>query len=112
MIKTGIEATKAIREMGYRNLIIGVTGNSMLEELQEFSHSGADLVLVKPLLGRTVDRLIDLFIRLGVRSVPGCKLELVSRPEEGIDEVFSGDDGDAALIDRMWYDWVPDEAVI
>jgi len=39
-------------------MIIGVTGNSMEEELAEFRKSGADLVLTKPLSIACLDLLI------------------------------------------------------
>jgi hypothetical protein len=40
-------------------LIIGVTGNSMQDELQEFTDSGADLVITKPMKPNILDYLIE-----------------------------------------------------
>ena len=45
----GVEATRRLREMKFSNMIVGVTGNSMDEDLLEFSNCGADLVLTKPM---------------------------------------------------------------
>eukprot|EP01041_Mallomonas_annulata_P010955 gene10955-22885_t len=45
---TGPEAVKEIRNMGYVGLVIGVTGYSEGPETDEFTASGTDYVLVKP----------------------------------------------------------------
>ena len=44
-----MEATKVLRGYGYRNLIIGLTGNALDEDVAAFLEAGADLVLPKPL---------------------------------------------------------------
>jgi len=44
----GPEAAKAIREMGYHGRIIGVTGNTLPKDIEEFISLGADRVLTKP----------------------------------------------------------------
>jgi CheY-like chemotaxis protein len=44
----GPEATRELRSMGYRGVIIGVTGNVLLEDQEYFRHSGADDVVLKP----------------------------------------------------------------
>lgn len=67
-LQTGIEATKALRELGYPNMIIGLTGNSIEGELQDFSLVGADLVLTKPLRPKALDLLLDHFRTQGVQS--------------------------------------------
>jgi len=46
----GPEATRRMRrELGYRGIVIGITGNALPEDLQEFRSEGADDVLVKPI---------------------------------------------------------------
>jgi len=45
----GPTATRAIRGLGYKGIIIGVTGNSAPQDILLFTSSGADLVLSKPL---------------------------------------------------------------
>jgi CheY-like chemotaxis protein len=45
----GPEATRRLRAMGYRHLIIGVTGNALDVDVRDFEESGADVVLLKPL---------------------------------------------------------------
>lgn len=44
----GTEATRAIRTLGYKGLVIGVTGNALGVDIQEFLDCGADHVMVKP----------------------------------------------------------------
>ena len=44
----GPQATKAIRDLGYRGLIFGVTGNALGSDVNYFISCGADAVLAKP----------------------------------------------------------------
>ena len=43
-----MEATKRIREGGFKNLIAGVTGNIMEDDVAEYLRAGADIVFGKP----------------------------------------------------------------
>merc|ERR1711959_153582 len=47
-VMKGVEATKKIREHGYVNPIIGVTGNLLEEDVDEFLKSGVNKVIGKP----------------------------------------------------------------
>ena len=47
-----------MRRKGFRKVIIGLTGNSLEDELQEFSAAGTDLVMMKPAKIDTLDILI------------------------------------------------------
>ena len=73
-IMTGLEATPELRKLGYKNLICGVTGNSIEAELAEFSASGADLVLGKPLTRSGISALCSYIRCCGPKSIPGVKL--------------------------------------
>ena len=53
----GPSATEAIRGLGYRGRILGVTGNAMQHDIDHFLSKGADSVLVKPV---DVDALLNL----------------------------------------------------
>jgi CheY-like chemotaxis protein len=53
---TGPEATKEIRQMGFKGTILGVTGNVLSEDVDFFKEQGADDVLGKPI---SMDRLND-----------------------------------------------------
>ena len=45
---SGVEATRAIRALGFSMPIVGVTGNAMEEDKDEFIQAGAQHVLTKP----------------------------------------------------------------
>ena len=47
-VMDGPTATSKIRALGYKGLIIGVTGNGMREDIDHFLAQGADRVLIKP----------------------------------------------------------------
>ena len=68
----GPSATEAIRSLGYRGRILGVTGNAMQHDIDHFLSKGADRVLVKP-----VD--IDALLRLTSDTT------IVNRVDFGID---------------------------
>jgi CheY-like chemotaxis protein len=48
-VMDGPSAAQAMREMGYKGPIIGVTGNVMSKDVNTFLSKGADTVLFKPL---------------------------------------------------------------
>lgn len=60
-IMTGKEATMTLRSMNYNGTIVGLTGNVLDEDLEEFRESGCDEVITKPLdiaeLKRTLSSL-------------------------------------------------------
>ena len=64
----GPTATKAIRELGYRGVIIGVTGNALPSDIAHFIAHGADTVLTKPV---NVTSLKDALRDIEVVP-PGC----------------------------------------
>ena len=60
----GPTATKRIRELGYKGIIVGVTGNALSFDVQKFISSGADKVLSKPL------KIDDLISTMSGKSYP------------------------------------------
>jgi hypothetical protein len=44
-----MEATRRIKEMGFQGVILGVTGNGLQTDIDNFLRSGVDRVLLKPL---------------------------------------------------------------
>ena len=44
----GLESSRAIRGLGYKGIIIGLTGNALSEDIEAFINHGADRVLIKP----------------------------------------------------------------
>lgn len=69
MTQSGKDATQFLRQRDFNNIIIGVTGNSLEEELQEFLAAGANLVFTKPLVSDTLDSLLQFF------HVHGCTIK-------------------------------------
>lgn len=58
-LMNGVEATRRIRKLGYKYLIVGVTGSVMDDEAHEFITAGADMILTKPF---DISRLQQLLI--------------------------------------------------
>jgi len=76
----GIEATRAIRELGYDKVILGLTGNTLDEELVEFEQAGADHVLKKPLIIQHLDIILDHITNFGTETT--CHLR--NGPDESL----------------------------
>ena len=53
-VMDGVTATRCIRKLGYKGLIVAVTGNALSEDVNAFLSNGADIVLTKPL---SIERL-------------------------------------------------------
>lgn len=45
----GSEAAFRIRGLGYKGVILGITGNDFQADIDEYIRCGADLVIIKPL---------------------------------------------------------------
>jgi CheY-like chemotaxis protein len=45
----GLEATAAIRALGFTGLMVGCTGNAMAKDVNAFMQAGVDHVLAKPI---------------------------------------------------------------
>ena len=61
-VMQGPEAARRMRELGYSNRIIGVTGNLATEDVAHFVQSGADAVLGKPL---DTSELVKVLLAMG-----------------------------------------------
>jgi CheY-like chemotaxis protein len=55
----GPEAAQAMRAAGFAGLIIGVTGNVMVEDINQYMASGADYVLGKPVNMEDLKQILD-----------------------------------------------------
>ena len=60
---TGPEAASEVRVLGFEGLIIGVTGNSLPEDIAEFEERGAELVLLKPINSLILVDAIKLLLK-------------------------------------------------
>mmetsp|Transcript_19791 Transcript_19791/g.27208 ORF Transcript_19791/g.27208 Transcript_19791/m.27208 type:complete len:730 (-) Transcript_19791:249-2438(-) len=67
-VMNGVEATRTLRRNGYSNLLIGVTGNVLEDDLAEYLNAGADLILSKPMKIATLQMLLDFIAMNGVTS--------------------------------------------
>jgi len=65
---TGVQCTKALREREYPNIILGLTGNTMEDELLEFERVGADMVMAKPLRVQQLENLMKYFSAHGTKT--------------------------------------------
>jgi signal transduction histidine kinase/FixJ family two-component response regulator len=64
-VTDGLTTAKKLRELGYTNLIIGLTGTADPMEIQDFIQHGADYVLSKPMDKRKIQLLITFIKSYG-----------------------------------------------
>jgi len=57
---SGVEMTKKLRRYGRKDLIVGVTGNALVEDQREYLSAGADHVLIKPVREDDLKRMLAL----------------------------------------------------
>lgn len=60
---SGIETTKTLRRMKFPGIIIGVTGNSAHEDIQDFLDAGAEDVLIKPITFAQLEACVEQAVR-------------------------------------------------
>ena len=54
----GPDTAAAIRSLGFTGKIIGVTGNALSDDIEEFQRKGADHVLIKPLKAEELAKIL------------------------------------------------------
>ena len=64
----GVDCTRKLRKHKYENIIIGLTGNALDEDVAEFTDAGADTVFSKPLKMNQVDKLMEYLVQYGPKS--------------------------------------------
>ena len=67
-IMNGVDCTRKLRKHEYENIIIGLTGNALDEDVAEFTDAGADTVFSKPLKMHQVDQLMEYLVQFGPKS--------------------------------------------
>ena len=77
IIQNGMEATRRLRALGHRNLIIGVTANVMASEVRAFYDSGLDMVVLKPMCKGLVDLVVQFVQKHGFASHPNRKFRVL-----------------------------------
>ena len=63
-----MEATEKLRSEQFPNLIIGLTGNVLDDDVAAFERAGADVVLSKPLKVNLLVSLIENISYIGITS--------------------------------------------
>ncbi|GLB41632.1 putative his Kinase A (phosphoacceptor) domain containing protein [Lyophyllum shimeji] len=53
-VLSGLKTVKKLRELGRKDLVVGITGNALLTDQQEYLEAGVDRVLTKPVLERSI----------------------------------------------------------
>ena len=69
-----MEATKLLRKGGYKNLVVGVTGNVLDDDVGEYQAAGADIVLGKPVRMNALSAILRHVLKEGCLSRPGMIL--------------------------------------
>jgi len=72
--KNGVEATKRLREGGFKNLVVGVTGNVLEDDVAEYLQAGADIILGKPMKINVLGMVFRHVEESGYTSQPGMTL--------------------------------------
>ena len=76
-----------LRESGFGNLIVGVTGNVLEDDVREFMAMGADIVLGKPMRLGTLEALVRFVEAEGYTSRPGLTLVDKGNRFEWVDSI-------------------------
>lgn len=71
---SGVEAASRLRAAGYPYIIVGVTGNVMDEDIDEYLRAGANIVFSKPLQKRLLDMLFSHITQNGSLAEPSMIL--------------------------------------
>jgi len=59
-VLSGVGLCKELRRRGRRDFVVGITGNALKEDQLEFAQAGADRVLIKPVLERSLKEMLKL----------------------------------------------------
>lgn len=73
-VLSGVEACRSLRKQGFQNLIIGVTGNALDDDVLAFTNAGADIVFAKPIRSDQLDAVMSYISFFGPRSSSDFKL--------------------------------------
>lgn len=76
-VMNGVEMTLKLRQIGYPFLIIGLTGNVMDQDMNEFLKAGADYVLMKPLKMKELHHLVTFINQYGFTSKTSKHMKLI-----------------------------------
>ena len=72
--QSGVEAVRTLRDAGYVQLVVGVTGNILDEDVDDYLVAGADMVMGKPVKMALLKKLLCFVKEHGAVSRPGMQL--------------------------------------
>ncbi|KAI0773246.1 hypothetical protein BD413DRAFT_473180 [Trametes elegans] len=59
-VLSGLDAVSKLRQMGRKDFVVGVTGNALLSDQQEYLDAGVDHVLTKPVLEKSLKSMLAI----------------------------------------------------
>ncbi|KAA1470157.1 hypothetical protein DENSPDRAFT_774313 [Dentipellis sp. KUC8613] len=59
-VMSGLTAVARLRELGRRDFVVGVTGNALLADQEEYLDAGVDQILTKPVLERSLKNMLAM----------------------------------------------------
>ncbi|KAI0364370.1 hypothetical protein BV20DRAFT_974568 [Pilatotrama ljubarskyi] len=59
-VLSGLEAVSKLRQLGRKDFVVGVTGNALLSDQQEYLDAGVDHVLTKPVLEKSLKSMLAI----------------------------------------------------
>ncbi|KAI0352098.1 hypothetical protein OH77DRAFT_816660 [Trametes cingulata] len=69
-VLSGLEAVSKLRQMGRKDFVVGVTGNALLSDQQEYLDAGVDHVLTKPVLEKSLKSMLAIADERRKRAAP------------------------------------------
>ena len=75
-VMNGVDATRLLRRLGFRNLIIGVTGNVLKDDIEAFYDAGADTVYRKPFKKEDLMSVLKYIQLHGFKSTDGERAKI------------------------------------
>ncbi|KAI0073055.1 hypothetical protein K474DRAFT_1700572 [Panus rudis PR-1116 ss-1] len=81
-VLSGLEAVGKLRSMGRRDFVVGVTGNALLTDQQEYLEAGVDHVLTKPVYEKSLKTMLSLADERRKRGTPASERGAPSLPPQ------------------------------
>ncbi|KAI0689456.1 hypothetical protein C8T65DRAFT_746171 [Cerioporus squamosus] len=69
-VLSGLDAVARLRSMGRKDFVVGVTGNALLSDQQEYLEAGVDHVLTKPVLEKSLKSMLSIADERRKRAPP------------------------------------------
>ncbi|KIP07109.1 hypothetical protein PHLGIDRAFT_71543 [Phlebiopsis gigantea 11061_1 CR5-6] len=73
-VLSGLETVAKLREMARRDFVVGVTGNALLSDQQEYLDAGVDHVLTKPVYEKSLRAMLTIADERRKRATPHAEV--------------------------------------